>query len=82
MKRNFIILIFLLPILTVFTGKVHAQQEEKSFDVVGEIAYGEECLKTWQIEAEASGRVGNWRSGLGLAYPHFHEDVSVSVPFV
>ena len=28
------------------------------------------------------GRVGNWRSGLGLAYPHFHEDVSVSVPFV
>ncbi len=26
------------------------------------------------------GRVGNWRSGLGLAYPHFHEDVSVSVP--
>ena len=26
--------------------------------------------------------VGNWRSGLGLAYPHFHEDVSVSVPFV
>jgi len=28
------------------------------------------------------GRVGNWRSSLGLAYPHFHEDVSVSVPFV
>ncbi len=28
------------------------------------------------------GRGGNWRSGLGLAYPYFHEDVSVSVPFV
>ena len=28
------------------------------------------------------GRAGNWRSSLGLAYPHFHEDVSVSVPFV
>ncbi len=31
---------------------------------------------------KSKGRVGNWRSGLGLAYPHFHEDVSVSVPFV
>ena len=29
-----------------------------------------------------TGRVGNWRSGLGLAYPHLHEDISVSVPFV
>ncbi|OHB48733.1 MAG: hypothetical protein A2099_00145 [Planctomycetes bacterium GWF2_39_10] len=28
------------------------------------------------------GRGGNWRSGLGMAYPHFHENVSVSVPFV
>ena len=53
MKRIFITLVFLLPILTLFTGKVHAQQEEKFFDVVGEIAYGEECLKTWQID-EAS----------------------------
>ena len=54
MKRSFITLVFLLPILTLFTGKVHAQQEEKFFDVVGEIAYGEECLKTWQIyEASA-----------------------------
>ena len=52
MKRIFITLVFLLPILTLFTGEVHAQQE-KFFDVVGEIAYGEECLKTWQID-EAS----------------------------
>src|SRR3989304_967021 len=28
------------------------------------------------------GIVVNWRSSLGLACPHFHEDVSVSVPFV
>ena len=28
------------------------------------------------------GSVGNWRSGLGLAYPYFHEDVSASVTFV
>ena len=52
MKRIFITLVFLLPILTLFTGEAHAQQE-KFFDVVGEIAYGEECLKTWQID-EAS----------------------------
>ena len=52
MKRFSITLVFLLPILTLFTGEVHAQQE-KFFDVVGEIAYGEECLKTWQID-EAS----------------------------
>ena len=32
-------------------------------------------IQTMQIR-----RVENWRSGLGLAYPHFHEDVSVSVP--
>ena len=52
MKRISITLVFLLPILTLFTGEVHAQQEN-FFDVVGEIAYGEECLKTWQID-EAS----------------------------
>ena len=23
---------------------------------------------------------GNWRSGLGFAYPHLHEDISVSAP--
>ena len=32
--------------------------------------------------AKKKGRVENWRSGLGLAYPHFQEDVFVSVPFV
>ncbi|MDO8142723.1 MAG: tetratricopeptide repeat protein [Candidatus Brocadiales bacterium] len=53
MKRISITLIFLLPILTLFTGEVHAQLDEKFFDVVGEIAYGEECLKTWQVD-EAS----------------------------
>ena len=53
MKRIFITLVLLLPILTLFTGEAHAQHEEKFFDVVGEIAYGEECLKTWQI-GEAS----------------------------
>ena len=25
---------------------------------------------------EGLGKAGNWRSGLGLIYPHFHEDVS------
>jgi tetratricopeptide (TPR) repeat protein len=53
MKRFFITLIFLLPFLILFTGTVRAQHGEKFFDVVGEIAYGEECLKTWQID-EAS----------------------------
>ena len=53
MKRIFITLVFLLPILILSTGEVHAQHEEKFFDVVGEISYGEECLKTWQID-EAS----------------------------
>src|SRR3989339_87160 len=37
MKRISITLVFLLPILTLFTGEVHAQQEN-FFDVVGEIA--------------------------------------------
>src|SRR3989304_10317203 len=47
-----ITLVFLLLILTLFPGKAYTQ-DNKFFDVVGEIAYGEECLKTWQIE-EAS----------------------------
>ena len=43
----------------------------------------EEALKIVTPEfIDSIGRLGNWRSGLGLAYPHFHEDVSVSVPFV
>src|SRR3989304_8591683 len=39
-------------------------------------------LRTEKTLAVNMGRAGNWRSGLGLAYPHFHEDVSVSVSFV
>lgn len=39
-------------ILPAFAWKVFAQ-EEKFFDVIGEITYGEECLESWQIE-EAS----------------------------
>ena len=42
-----------------------------------EISHLGKCLVV-----EQSGRVENWRSGLGLAYPHFHEDVSVSSLFV
>ena len=38
--------------------------------------------QTTREEQKVLGRVENWRSSLGLAYPHFHEDVSVSVPFV
>ncbi len=45
----FIIAIF----LTLFAFKAHAAQEEKFFDVIGEITYGEECLQSWQVE-EAS----------------------------
>ena len=52
MKRISITLVFLLLILTLSPGKAYAQ-DNKFFDVVGEIAYGEECLKTWQID-EAS----------------------------
>ena len=52
MKRISITLIFLSQILTSSSGKAYAQNE-KFFDVVGEIAYGEECLKMWQID-EAS----------------------------
>ncbi|HHT9137199.1 MAG TPA: tetratricopeptide repeat protein, partial [Candidatus Wunengus sp. YC60] len=58
MKKIFITLVFLLPILTLFTGEVHAQLDEKFLDVVGEIAYGEECLKTWQVD-EASAIASN-----------------------
>src|SRR3990167_8327526 len=52
MKRISITLVFLLLILTLSPGKAYTQ-DNKFFDVVGEIAYGEECLKTWQID-EAS----------------------------
>jgi tetratricopeptide (TPR) repeat protein len=52
MKRILVILTFLLAILTFFAGKVIAQ-EEKFFDIIGDVAYGEECLQSWQIE-EAS----------------------------
>lgn len=52
MKKIVILLIvtfvtLILPGLTVFA------HEEKFFDVIGEITYGEECLNTWQIK-EAS----------------------------
>lgn len=50
MKRIFITFVFFLPILILLTGEVYAQHGERFFDVVGEITYGEECLKTWQIE--------------------------------
>lgn len=52
MKRFFVTLTFLLTILPLVACKAIAQ-EEKFFDVVTEIAYGEECLNAWQIE-EAS----------------------------
>ena len=52
MKRISITLVFLLLILTLSPSKAYTQ-DNKFFDVVGEIAYGEECLKTWQID-EAS----------------------------
>lgn len=43
----------------------------------------EEALKIVTPEfIDSIGRVGNWRNGLGLAYPHFDEGVSVPVPFV
>ena len=39
------------------------------------------CATTWWTETESGstgdqelGRVENWPSSLGLAYPHFHED--------
>src|SRR3990172_10275306 len=52
-----------------------------------ELAYpeagpGQSVMFIWLAHRKKrKGRVGNWRSGLGLAYPHFHEDVSVSVSF-
>ena len=49
MKRIFITLVFLVTASTLFEVKL-AAQEEKFFDAIGEITYGEECLKTWQIE--------------------------------
>src|SRR3990172_1042515 len=52
MKRFSITLVFLLLTLVLSPGKAYTQ-DNKFFDVVGEIAYGEECLKTWQID-EAS----------------------------
>ena len=52
MKRIFIVLTFILSGLTLFEFKTIAS-EEKLFGILDEITYGEECLKTWQIE-EAS----------------------------
>ncbi|OOP56640.1 MAG: hypothetical protein AYP45_08005 [Candidatus Brocadia carolinensis] len=52
MKRFFITLAFILTALTTFAGKAIAQ-EERFFDVIGEIASGEKCLQSWQVE-EAS----------------------------
>ncbi|MDN3514806.1 MAG: peptidase MA family metallohydrolase [Candidatus Brocadia sp.] len=52
MKRILITLTFLQTIFSFFAFEAVAQ-EEKFFDVVGEITYGEECLNAWQIE-EAS----------------------------
>ncbi len=52
MKRFAITLMFLLLTLALSQGKTYAQ-ENKFFDVIGEIAYGEECLKSWQVN-EAS----------------------------
>ncbi len=52
MKRTCITLVFFLTAFTLFEFKATAQ-ETKFFDVIDEITYGEECLKTWQIE-EAS----------------------------
>lgn len=47
---NIFLVAFAIQVLSGF--KVFAQ-EEKFFDVIGEITYGEECLESWQIE-EAS----------------------------
>ena len=52
MKRIFITLTFILAILTLSESKAIAQSE-KAFDILDEITYGEECLKSWQI-GEAS----------------------------
>ncbi|MEP9411117.1 MAG: tetratricopeptide repeat protein [Candidatus Brocadia sp.] len=48
MKRVFVTLSLLLTIFSAFAFKVIAQ-EEKFFDVIGDITYGEECLQSWQI---------------------------------
>lgn len=52
MGRIFITLTFVLTILPLVAGKAIAR-EEKFFDFFGDIVYGEECLRSWQIE-EAS----------------------------
>ncbi|GAN34276.1 MAG: tetratricopeptide repeat protein [Candidatus Brocadia sp. AMX2] len=52
MKRIFITSVFIVTVITSFVYKVIAQ-EEKFFDAIGEITYGEECLQSWQVE-EAS----------------------------
>lgn len=52
MKKKCIAVIFITAFLTLLEGKAVAQ-EEKIFDIVSEIVYGEECLRAWQIE-EAS----------------------------
>lgn len=52
MKKAIILFIFTFASLILQESTVFAH-EEKFFDVIGEITYGEECLNTWQIK-EAS----------------------------
>ncbi|MGQ3685568.1 MAG: tetratricopeptide repeat protein [Candidatus Loosdrechtia sp.] len=53
MKKRYIGVLFVTAFLTLFEGKVVAQ-EEKSLDIVTELVQGEEYLRAWRIE-EASG---------------------------
>jgi len=52
MKKNIIILLFIVLSITFVRNNLYAQSNE-FFDITTEVVYGEECLKDWQIE-EAS----------------------------
>lgn len=53
MKRISVTLAFLLLTFSFSPGNAAYARDDKFFDVMGEITYGEECLRTWQTE-EAS----------------------------
>ncbi|MCF6157532.1 MAG: hypothetical protein E3K32_02940 [wastewater metagenome] len=53
MKRVFILVLFIAAVITSYNSKAAIALEGKFFDIVGDIAYGEECLQAWRID-EAS----------------------------
>ena len=53
LKRRIVMTLAIVLIALVSFEFETAAQQERFFDIIGEVTYGEECLQTWQID-EAS----------------------------